>query len=495
MADSLRRLKNGALCKFMQEKLDDWYRDYHNYTCDENLNQCCELMELSSKVQGQLISILNAVSREGGQYAGVEILKNRFLPLLGSCFAAPSSMMSPDTSLLKESLGKDRKIRELASNHEQELQKLETQLLSTRLELGELKKELSEAHLELQDTKTKSATTLLATEDEIIQLKSELRSAQDHIDELHRKQDALEENERHLRHLKDEIAILSSEKSILQGKLSRSCSTSPTRHRSRSPSPQFRTCESPTVAMLTNSSRHARLVSRFNDIYACERLDAQNLLRRYIEDLEMVQRILFIATTESFHAAKTAFRQFKLRVRKSLSPTHSGPESLEDVVIDYIVRNLDLYDVQASVSDVIRAMNVNPKISFPPEVDFILISSFIREVCRVAFAMQTLDVPLDLAFSSDGELFSESKYRRSYDSEYTAPLVVYHVWPALMENDSVLVKGEVVTKRGALWSPGKCRSRSCSPVRSRSASPCCSMASRSRSRSPSPLRRTGTPRL
>lgn len=53
---------------------------------------------------------------------------------------------------------------------------------------------------------------------------------------------------------------------------------------------------------------------------------------------------------ESFHAAKMAFRQFKLRVRKSLSPSHMGPESLEDAVIDYIVRNLDLYDVQSSVN-------------------------------------------------------------------------------------------------------------------------------------------------
>jgi len=54
-------------------------------------------------------------------------------------------------------------------------------------------------------------------------------------------------------------------------------------------------------------------------------------------------------------------------------------------------------------------MNVNPRISFPPEVDFVLISSFIREACRIAFAMQTLDPPLDLAFSSDGELYSENK--------------------------------------------------------------------------------------
>lgn len=53
---------------------------------------------------------------------------------------------------------------------------------------------------------------------------------------------------------------------------------------------------------------------------------------------------------ESFKAAKLAYRQFKLRVRKSLSPSHLGPGSLEDVAVDYIVRNLDLYDVQTSVS-------------------------------------------------------------------------------------------------------------------------------------------------
>lgn len=54
-------------------------------------------------------------------------------------------------------------------------------------------------------------------------------------------------------------------------------------------------------------------------------------------------------------------------------------------------------------------MNVNPRISFPPEVDFVLISALIRETCRVAFAMQTLDPPLDLAFSTDGELYNDNK--------------------------------------------------------------------------------------
>ncbi len=45
-----------------------------------------------------------------------------------------------------------------------------------------------------------------------------------------------------------------------------------------------------------------------------------------------------------------AYRQFKTRVRKTLSSAHIGPESLEDAVVDYIVRNLDLYDVQTSVN-------------------------------------------------------------------------------------------------------------------------------------------------
>ena len=41
------------------------------------------------------------------------------------------------------------------------------------------------------------------------------------------------------------------------------------------------------------------------------------------------------------------------------------------------------------------------------------------------------------------------RYRRSYDSEYTAPLVNHHIWPALMQGVRVVVKGEANTRRGA----------------------------------------------
>uniref|UniRef100_UPI00398F8AE6 mitochondria-eating protein isoform X3 n=1 Tax=Pristiophorus japonicus TaxID=55135 RepID=UPI00398F8AE6 len=485
MANTLRRLVNTTTYKLLQNKLETWYKEYHINSCDQNLNRCCELIELTSKVQAELFTILSLAASEGGVYSGVDTIKSRFLPWLGSSFTVITSGVTSDISfnLLQESAEKDRKLRKLATFHEQEMLELETELNTTRRQLGTIKQELAEAHLELDDTQNKSAATFLVTEDEIVQLRAELRAVREQVRFYKQKVDVLDDYERQIRQLKDEVTFLSAEKSLLQERIAgrRSpISISPVTNRS------------PTYGKLTSASRHARLVSRFNDLYANERLNTQNLLRRYVDDLEMVQRIIFIATAEAFQAAKMAFRQFKLRVRKTLSPSHLGPESLDETVMNYIIRNLDLYDVQSSINDVIRSMSVNPKISFPPEVDFILISSFIRDVCRVAFALQTLEPPLDIAFMSDGELFNENKYRRSYDSDFTAPLVVYHIWPALMENDTVVAKGEAFTKRGALWSPSKSRSRSSSPIRSRSSSPIRALSSRSRS--PSPIRRSISPR-
>ncbi|KAK2907575.1 mitochondria-eating protein isoform X2 [Channa argus] len=491
MADTLRRLTNTSSFSVLQAKLESWQKEYHVISCDQNLNKCCELIELTAKIQGQLFAILNLTAAEGGQYAGVDTLKTRLLPWLGTCFSMARPSVTNDTSLqlIQDSVEKDRMIRELSVSHENDMQKMETQLCSTRIQLDSIRAELVDAQRELDETKNKSATTLLATEDEILQLRADLQSAREQEDTYKRKMESLEEYECQIRMLRDEVSYLSTEKAMLQQRLVRSRSPSPLPRLSHSSSP--RRSESPTRAQLTNSSRHARLLSRFSDLYAVERLEAQTILRRYIDDLEMVQKIIFIAVVESFKTAKLAYRQFKLRVRKTLSASHYGPESLEDAAVDYIVRNLDLYDVQASVNDVINAMNVNPRISFPPEVDFVLISTLIRETCRVAFLMQTLDPPLDLAFASDGELYNDSKYRRSYDSEFTAPLVFYHVWPALVEGNAVMVKGEAVTRRGALWSRSRSRSRSSSPVRARSLSPTRNLTYKSK-RSLSPERLTAS---
>ncbi|KAK2513693.1 Spata18 [Columba guinea] len=418
--DSLRRLVCAESCRALQEKLESWYRDYEINSCDQNLNRCCEIIELNSQIQGQLFTILNETSREGGHYAGVETIKTRLLPWLGTCFSCATSgrHFEDSLSLTHDSVEKERQLRELASNQTFQLQELQEELTSTRLQLSNVQ----------QDLKTSRAQE----EDAL------------------RKLDCLNDYEQQIKILRDEITILDAQNSVLQSRLARSRSPSPRRSEIKSSSLlPSRSC-SPGRARRTNTSRRACLITRFGDIYAQERLDAETLLRTYISDMEMVQRIIYIAAVESFSAAKMAYRQFKIRVRDTLSLGHSGPESLEDTVLDYIVRHEDLYDVQASVNEVIRSMNINPKISFPPEIDFIVISTLIRELCCVAFSMQTLIPPLDIAFGTDGELFSETKYYRSFDSDFTALLVAYHVWPALMEKDVVILKGEAVTRRGAL---------------------------------------------
>uniref|UniRef100_A0A4X2KTF9 Mitochondria-eating protein n=1 Tax=Vombatus ursinus TaxID=29139 RepID=A0A4X2KTF9_VOMUR len=491
MADSLRRLVNNECCRMLQEKLETWYKDYYMNSCDQNLNCCCEIIELNSRIQGQLFTILSQTAQEGGHYAGVETIKSRLLPWLGTCFSN-SSLGKPidnNVSLLQESLEKDRQLRELSAAREREIQQLDSELNSTRVQLSMVQQDLAETEMDLEDTKTKSATALLAAEDEIIHLKNQLKSLQAQEESRQHSLAMVTDYERQLRTLKDEIAVLSAEKSVLQSRLTRSRSPSPDSQRSRASSPvQKEMPLSPLANRLSSVSRKANLLARFSDAYTQGRIEAQTLLKRYIDKMETVQRIIYIATVESFHVAKMAFRHFKIRVRKTLTPGHIGIESIEDIVMDYIICHLDLYDVQSSVNDVIRAMNVNPKISFPPEVEFAIISCFIKEICCIAFAMQTLDPPLDIAFGADGEIFNDCKYRRSCDSDFTAPLVFYHVWPALMENEIIIMKGEAVTKRGAFWSSVKCvnrsRSRSLSPV-PQHGSPCKSGASRSRSPSPS----------
>ncbi|TNN42904.1 Mitochondria-eating protein [Liparis tanakae] len=346
-----------------------------------------------------------------GHYAGVDTLKTRLLPWLGTCFsmATPSIIDDSSLQLIQDSVEKDRRIRELSVHHVSDKQKL----CSTRLQLDSTRAELADAQVELDQTKSQSATTLLATEEEILQLRADLRSAHEQLDVYRRKMKNTDDDERQIRLLRDEVSYLSKEKAQLQER-----------------------------AQLTNSSRRSRLVSRFSNLHAVERPEAQATLRRH------------------------------LRVRKTMSPSLLGPDGAEAAAVDYIVRNMDLHDLQASVNEVIGAMNVNPRISFPPEVDFVLISTLIRETCRVAFAMQTLEPPPDLAFACDGELYDDRKYRRSYDSELSAPLVMYHVWPALVEGDAV-------------WSRGG------SPVRSRSLSPTRTLVFSSR-RSLSPGRLTAS---
>ncbi|XP_071412601.1 mitochondria-eating protein isoform X3 [Pithys albifrons albifrons] len=425
MADGLRNLVGEGSARALQEKLESWQQDYEINSCDENLNRCCEILELNTEIQKKLFTILNETAQKDGHNEGTETIKKRLLPQLGTCFSCAASGKS---SLVQDSIESKMKLSKLDTAQTSPLQDLEEKLASTRLQINQMEEDLNTSHAEEED--------------------------------ILKKLERLNDYEQQIQMLRDEITILDAQKSVLQSRLVRS--RSPYRHgrpRShRSPRPRS---WSPGHARHINASRRACLVARFGFIYAQERFDAESLLRTYISDMETVQRIIYTAAVESFYAAKMAYWKFKIQVKEALALAHSGPESLEDAVLDYIVCHKDAYDVHASVKEVIRSMNINPKISFPPEIDFIVLSPLIQELCCLAFSMQTLVPPLDVAFGIDGELFSESKYYRSPDSDFTAAFVSYHVWPALVEDGVVIVKGEVVTKRSF-------RSRSFSPLRGRS---------------------------
>jgi hypothetical protein len=59
--------------------------------------------------------------------------------------------------------------------------------------------------------------------------------------------------------------------------------------------------------------------------------------------------------------------------------------------------------------DVIRALNRSPKIFLPPDATFAIIQPFIREAVKLAWQMSALAHPLDIAVSSDAELFDDTK--------------------------------------------------------------------------------------
>ncbi|XP_013373982.1 PREDICTED: mitochondria-eating protein isoform X2 [Chinchilla lanigera] len=493
MAESLRRLTAGEPLRLLQARLQAWAEEYCTNSCDQNLNKCLELIEQVAKVQGQLFGILTATAQEGGRNDGVETIKSRLLPWLEASFTAASLGRPVDSKVPSLQDTFDRGRQKEKGLRDQDVQQLNYSLSSTRSQVNQVQDELKS--LQAQEAARHRSCAPRQQEQCRIEQRGLARQNTDQRDA-----EAYGVYEKQSQDMKDEVAVLSAEKSGRQGRSSRNQSPNPEAQgrsdnygRSRSASPCTAIAKirspSPNRSRLSSVARKAALLSRFSDAYSQARLDAQCLLRRCSVNTETVQRIIYIATVEAFHVAKMAFRHFKIRVRKSMTPSYVGSNDFENAVMDYIVCHLDLYDSQNSVNDVIRAMNVNPKISFPPEVDFGLLSEFIQEICCIAFAMQSLEPPLDVAFGADGEIFNDSKYRRSYDSDFTAPLVFYHVWPALMENDGVIMKGEAVTKRGALWNSvrplSRCRSRSLSPIYSRNR---IGLSTISRSRSPSPTR-------
>ncbi|KAM7326404.1 hypothetical protein ACRRTK_014882 [Alexandromys fortis] len=459
MAENVKKLAKSDSFRGLQDRVSFWVQDYNTNSCDENLNYCIGLIEQVAKVQAQLFGILTLTAQEGGHNEGVATIKSRLLPLLETSFSSANvgKLTDNKAAIMQDTYFRD-KTRE-ASFQDQDQEQLDfdsspdSQQNQVQDELKSLQAQedarhrnsesrRSEASRSERQASSKRGSEARGSEGRASEARaseargsearasearaSEARGSEARASDLRgleaRGQEVMFDYEKHLQNLKDEIAVLSAEKSGLQGRSVRSWSPSPiccspsrgrSRSRSRSNSPCTAMAKvrspSPNRSKMSSVARKAALLSRFSDAYSQARLDAQCLLRRCIDRAETVQRIIYIATVEAFHVAKMAFRHFKIRVRKMLTPSHVGSNDFECAVLDYIICHLDLYDAQSSVNDVIRAMNVNPKISFPPEVDFCVLSDFIQEICCIAFAMQSLDPPLDIAFGADGEVFNDCK--------------------------------------------------------------------------------------
>ncbi|XP_021352379.1 mitochondria-eating protein-like isoform X5 [Mizuhopecten yessoensis] len=519
MAESLRRLVNIGTFTVLQEKLERWLQNYYINTCDQNVARCCEIIELNAKVQGQLFKLLSVTAEAGGMYGGSAIIKSRLLPFLGGNFFTTGGAMTADASLsvLAEAAGKNRELDELQDMYEKSLQDLEGDLDDKKAELQDVKDELLDAKNEINRSMRSSQSDKMFLETEVQELRRKLAIAEDEVRTLRSKAGLLTDYETQVRRLRDDIALLTSRRDSLYRSSSSmslplkddSYVSSHSQLKDDPPKKRdsFKDNKSGDIYGSLSSYRYTprigspcspddpvlrvrqqNLVSRWNDMYNQDRLDAMDTLRRFSDDHENNQRIIFLAVQESHSVAKLAFRQFKMKVRANLAATHIGPETLEEAVQDYINRNTDLYDLPGMVSDVIRGLNRSPKIFLPPDCSFAIVQPFIRESCKLAWQMNALAIPMDIAVATDAELFDNNKYRRTYDSEYTAPLVNHHVWAALMQGAKVVMKGEATTRRGA--SLGMSR-RSRSPTRSRSISP--SPRPRSRSRSLSPTRRSRSP--
>merc|ERR1711970_79663 len=472
MAEAIKELSDSQTYNVLQKKVDAITSQLDETKSADQLNSLCEVLELTGKVQHSVFSTISKISEENDS----NILQTRLLPWLGNGFIAPNANVTSDTSLnlIKEKVASEKKLNETIEATTKSENSLNLKIASLEAQLAESKNDTELEKSKLEAHKMESSSTLLATEEEILALRKQLADSKLDLNLTQKKLDDIDNYDDQILKLKSEVRVLTREKTDLLIRIDDLEPLYPLRraylplYRDVSPvrvrSPVRYRSPSPTRANITNDIRANRLITRYSTLFTHDRPAVSDTLRKYVDEEEMVRRIIFIAATEAFHSAKLAFRAFESRTRKLLLPIHAGPETLDEAVADYIVRNLDLYDVEKTVKEVIRQMEANPIISYPAECDFTLLNGFIREVAKVAFEMQAVEPKLNIAHSIDGELFSDKKYRRSFDSEYSAPLVAYYVWPALMDGATVVAKGEAFTKRGALLHSPR-RSRSPSPTR------------------------------
>ncbi|KAA3677315.1 mitochondria-eating protein [Paragonimus westermani] len=335
-----------------------------------------------------------------GIYGGASAIKSRLLPLLGSGFFVSGLTPSTSLSVLASTSAKASELKDIKKAYSKSLEKLESDFRASCRENSRLKSELENA--KHQATKKRVDASRNELDDQ------NLKSYQSRIEPYQVEPVASPVSG---------ISPLSSHDPLQR-------------------------------------SRHQLAVMRYNELFSGGRIEAMGILRRHLDDHDMNQCIIFHAVMEAFNVAKAHFRIYRNRVRAKLASATSPPsiENLDELVQSHInVHATYAIDVASMTEEVKIAMErLVPGLRVPSTaLGFSVINEFIQDACKLAWECCTLAQPLDVyrpVYAN--EVIDDTKYRRSHDSSYSAVLVHHHIWPCLVQNGSVIAKGEVCTKRG-----------------------------------------------
>lgn len=417
----LSRLIATGEFKSLHEQLTTFFDASYRNSCEENTVFCCDLIELHAKLQGQLFYLLELCSSEGGIYGGSEALKKRLLPWLCNGFVT-AKIIPEDVEVVKE------KYELMIKNMDEDLSASKVEAAELRIKLADAEDEMRGLRQQLQENQQGDYQEIGELRKKLTYTKNELVARECQIKELNR-----------------EILELKRENSELHGRLQKKIFEAVAE-----PEP-VRLVTKPYVnGIVPYHSRSAKLVERFAELYKNDRIQVINSLRG-MSDNSTAERFVFSIVEECFTVSKLEQHRMRTRMNQALQTGPKGDpkesDKINELVDNYMKKNTELYDIETLIPDVIKSLYRNSTIAPYVSCNEKNIVPFVREVLRVAWAMISLDPPIDLPAALEGDVINDIRYRRTYDSEFSATTIDYFVWPALIRERKVVAKGEVVTKR------------------------------------------------
>ncbi|XP_067041796.1 mitochondria-eating protein-like [Acropora muricata] len=395
----LCRLVSSGDFRIIHERLASFSNSSYRNSCQENASFCFELIKLHATLQGQLFQLLELCCSEGGICGGSQVLINRLLPWLRVGSPTVRIFSKEEDTILE-------KYKWKVEGMQEDWNVSKTGAADVRLKLSQMKHQLESKESQLKQQFQ-----------EIIELKRE-------NSELH---------ERLHKYMLETVTATESYKGLSQ-----------------------------TLAKPAFFSRSiqlepppAKLVERFSELYNDDRLKTVKALKE-MPDKSVAERMIYFTVEECFRVSKTEQRKMRSRMKQALQTANLDEGEVQfvavnDVAEKYTKKNIELHETEFFIPDVIKSLYRNSMASLHIPGNEKILVQFIREVLRVAWDLVSLDPPIDLPTSHEGDIIDETRYRRTYDSEFSASTVQYFVWPALVRDGSVVSKGEVVTKR--LFSP------------------------------------------